>query len=87
MLKVTFKDEGQDFLEWYIENGVVVACRPFQEWLWKGIQVHNRKIRPGDHLEITGKDGVRRTMLHPVESITEQKTCPTCSVVPEVPKR
>lgn len=77
MLTVTFKDEGQDFLEWDIENGVVVACRPFQEWLWKGTKIHNRKIRPGDRLEISGSDGVRRTINYPVESIT--------SMVPEVP--
>jgi len=76
MLRVTFKDEGQDFLEWDIEKSIVIACRPFQEWLWKGTKVHNRIIRPGDLLDITGSDGVRRTMLHPVESIT--------AAVPEV---
>ena len=73
MLTVTFKDEGQDFLEWDIEKGKVVACRPFQEWVWKGVKVHNRKILPGDRLEITGKDGIRLTIIHPVESVTGEK--------------
>ena len=30
MIRVTFEDQGQDFLEWDIEDGVVVDCRPFQ---------------------------------------------------------
>ena len=77
MLKVTFKDEGQDFLEWDIEDGRVVACRPYQEWLWKGTKVTTRKIRPGVRLGIIDSEGVRRKLVHPVESVT--------AVVPEVP--
>lgn len=73
MKTVFFEDHGQDFLEWDIEKGEVIACRPFQEWLWKGVKVHNRTIRPGDRLEITGPDGVRRTISHPVESVTGEK--------------
>ncbi len=41
MITVIFKDEGQDFLEWDIDKGKVVACRPFQEWLWLGTLVHS----------------------------------------------
>ena len=79
MLTVTFKDEGQDFLEWDINKGKIVACRPLQQWVWKGMEVHNKKIRPGSYLEISGEDGIRRTLSHPVESII--------AAVPEVAEK
>lgn len=58
---VTFKDEGQDFLEWDIEYpdtgdefsdcvGEVIACRPCQEAIWKGAQVYLKDIHVGDFL-------------------------------------
>ena len=75
--KVTFNDEGQDFLEWDIDKGMVVACRPFQERVWKGTKVHTRKIRPGGYLDITLTDGRRTILKHPVESIVVR--------IPEVP--
>jgi len=71
MLTVYFEDHGQDFLEWDIEDGKVVGCRPFQEWLWKGTLVHNTSIQPGDFLEISDKDGIRRTVNYAVEKVVE----------------
>ena len=74
MLTVHFEDEGQDFLEWDIENGEVVACRPFQDWLWKGTKVHNTEIRPGDKLTITPRNWPGEVfspkLIHPVERVT-----------------
>lgn len=58
MKRIFFEDDGQDFLEWDInEEGEVVACRPFQGWVWIGVKVHNKDIKPGDHLDITLPDG------------------------------
>lgn len=37
MLTVNFKDEGQDFLEWILNNdNVIVDCQPFQSRVWVG---------------------------------------------------
>ena len=53
---VTFKDHGQDFLEWDIENGVVVGCRPFQGSVWGGRRVMNLEpIKVGDAIAILTK--------------------------------
>lgn len=71
MKTVYFEDHGQDFLEWDIEDGVVVGCRPFQDWLWNGTKVNNDKIKLGDKLDITFKDGARRTLNYPVEQIDD----------------
>jgi len=72
MLTVYLEDHGQDFLEWDIEDGEVVGCRPFQDWVWNGTKVHNADIRPGDILEIGGRLGERTTLRYPVEKVEEK---------------
>ncbi len=72
MITVYFEDHGQDFLEWDIEDGVVVACRPFQGWLWNGTKVLNTEIRQGDILEIIPPSGGRTTLNYPVEKVEEK---------------
>lgn len=72
MITVCLEDHGQDFLEWDIEAGIVVGCRPFQEWLWKGTKVHNTNIQPSDVLEITPPASERLTLIYPVESVREK---------------
>jgi hypothetical protein len=72
MITVFLVDDGQDFLEWDInEKGEVVDCRPFQGSIWNGTKVHNKDIKPGDHLDITTTDGVRRRIIHAVEKVQE----------------
>lgn len=67
---VTFEDQGQDFLEWDIERGKVVGCRPFQGWLWEGTKVHSRKLRPGLLLDITTTTGNRTRLRYPIEKVS-----------------
>lgn len=72
MITVFFEDDGQDFLEWDIsDKGEVVDCRPFQGHVWIGTMVHNKDIKPGDYLDITMPDSVRRTVIHAVEKVQE----------------
>jgi len=72
MITVFFEDDGQDFLEWDLDDkGKVVACRPFQGWVWIGTQVHNKDIKPGDHLDITTTHGIRTRLIHAVEKVQQ----------------
>lgn len=71
MITVHFVDDGQDFLEWDINNGEVVDCRPFQGDVWIGTKVHNTDIQEGDILQITAPSGLEKTLNHPVESVEE----------------
>ncbi len=73
MLTVHLEDHGQDFLEWDIEDGTVIDCRPYQGWLWKGTQVHNTDIKPGDILVITPPTGERTTLKYPVAKVDAGK--------------
>jgi len=71
MITVFFVDDGQDFLEWDInDEGEVVDCRPFQGDIWIGTKVHNKDIKPSDYLNIT-RAGMRRTLIHAVEKVQE----------------
>jgi len=72
MITVYLEDHGQDFLEWDIEDGTVVDCRPFQGWLWNGTKVLNTDIRPGDILKIVPASGGELTLNYPVESVREK---------------
>jgi len=69
MITVYLEDHGQDFLQWDIENGIVVASRPFQGWVWNGTKVHNTNIQSGDILDITTPRRERVTLNYPVERI------------------
>ena len=72
MITVFFVDDGQDFLEWDINDaGEVVACRPFQGWVWNGTKVHNKDIKPGDYLDITTPTGLRTKLIHAVEKVQQ----------------
>lgn len=72
MRTIFFVDDGQDFTQWDIDaEGKVVACRPFQGWVWIGPKVHNKDIKPGDHLDITTRDGIHRTLIHRVDRVQE----------------
>lgn len=44
---VHFKDDGQDFLRWFLDaDGRVLRSEPFQTWLWKGCTIVNlRQLR------------------------------------------
>ncbi len=69
MITVEFEDHGQDFLEWDIQDGVVVDCRPYQGWLWKGTKVHNTSIKAGDILDITTSELGRTTLKYPIAKV------------------
>lgn len=72
MITVVFVDDGQDFLEWDInDKGEVCDCRPFQGDIWIGTIVHNKNIKPGDILDVTLRDGRISYMNHAVKKVLE----------------
>jgi len=74
MITVFFVDEGQDFLEWDIDDeGRVVDCRPYQGDIWIETKVLNEKIMPGDLLDVTTPDGVERTIAHAVKKVQQKR--------------
>ena len=73
MVTVYFEDDGQDFLEWDIQDGKVVDCRPFQGWVWNGTQVTSTDIRKGTILNVVLKEGAVTTLKHKVEKVVVHK--------------
>jgi hypothetical protein len=66
MYTVVFEDDGQDFLEWDVDDdGEVVGCRPFQDWVWVGTYIFDHEnVKPGDHLIVDLPSGRHTTMDH-----------------------
>ncbi|MEW6648184.1 MAG: hypothetical protein AB1450_13375 [Pseudomonadota bacterium] len=69
---IEFEDGGQDFLEWDIdETGKVVACRPFQGFVWVGALVHLDTLALGEAPRITPKSGREMRLRYRVIRIEE----------------
>ncbi len=74
MKTLIFEDDGQDSLEWDIdESGKVVDCRPFQGFAWIGTKV--REVCIGRYPRVTllsPVNGTRNAILyHRVAAIKE----------------
>ncbi len=72
--KITFEDEGQDFLEWFIDkDGFVLDSKPFQRSVWAGKHTVPDFVQVGDLLPIfmeerKGKDCFS-TVNYPIKKI------------------
>ena len=66
--KITFEDEGQDFLEWIIdEDGYVLDSQPFQRSVWVGKWTCPNFVQVGDLLPIwLDKETY---VIHPIKKI------------------
>jgi hypothetical protein len=78
MVRIHFKDDGQDILWWEVnDEGIVEKCN-LQELIWKGTrvigctagEVKPQNIKPGDRLicDFGGKVGVKE-FIHPVTKV------------------
>lgn len=69
--RVTLEDHGQDFTEWFIRDGYVIDCQPFQGQVWVGVKVLNQKsLKPGVQIEIKSRATGQPTPLnYPVQAI------------------
>lgn len=74
MLRIHFKDDGQDVLWWDIDDhGIVQACN-MQEWIWKGTKVMmNKPIKKGRILSCEFTSGKVGTFIHEVEKVETRK--------------
>lgn len=67
--RITFKDEGQDFLVWDInEDGVIVECKPFQFSHWSKWNVMNKRFNIGSFVHLR-KINETMTIKYPIEKI------------------
>lgn len=68
-MTVEMEDHGQDFLEFDIKDGRIVATRPLQANVWNGLDVLNQTLEVGEYLAVqTGRCGVR-TFNYPVAAV------------------
>lgn len=44
---------GQDFTEWYVRDGIVIDCQPFQGAVWVGARVTNQsELKAGSIMQV-----------------------------------
>jgi len=67
---VRLEDQGQDFLEFHIENGKITESVPFQSWLWTEFEVIQKKIVPGMHLKLRRRGQKPVILKYPVVSVS-----------------
>lgn len=69
VLKITFADSGQDFTEFFVREGVVIDCQPFQGKFWVGTKLVAVPT-VGQLIEIIPRATGRATYLqHKVEAV------------------
>ncbi len=70
MIRVHFKDEGQDCLWWDIDGEGIVQDCDMQSWVWKGTKVDmTTDLRVDGHLVCTFKDGHVGKWKHPIVKV------------------
>ncbi len=67
VVMLDLKDEGQDFTRWYVKNGIVIDCLPFQGVIWVGTKIIG-PITVGLQLEIETRSGKQLVLNYPVVS-------------------
>lgn len=67
--RIEFADHGQDFTDWYVKDGIVIDCQPFQARLWIGTKVTARAVELGQQLPIFTRRGNATTIKYPIVTI------------------
>jgi hypothetical protein len=67
MRTINFEDKGQDFLEWVIEDDVVIDCQPHQFKIWQGKKV----VIEGNNVSIENQDGSKTEIKYKVLTIAD----------------
>lgn len=66
VIRIDFADDGQDFTHWFVRDGVVIDCQPFQGRVWVGSLVLT-PVTLGESLRIaTRETGRELNLKHPV---------------------
>lgn len=66
-IKIVFEDDGQDFLEWFIDTNGEVLHSDLQSVVWNGKMVDLTKIKIGEYLPL--QDGTE--IIHKVKKIIQ----------------
>lgn len=66
VIRIEFADGGQDYTSWFVRDGVVIDCQPYQGRVWVGSLVLT-PVTLGESLRIaTRETGRELTLKHSV---------------------
>lgn len=66
--KLTLVDRGQDFIEWYVREGVVIDVQPFGAQVFIGSKVLTPITAVGQSINFVSRQGREGTLNYPVEA-------------------
>lgn len=68
--KITFQDQGQDFLEWTIDlKGKIIKCTPFQFGIWRKFKVMNETFEVNGFVTVKASYNETITIKYPIEKV------------------
>lgn len=75
-----FKDEGQDFLTWTVQDGTVVDCSPFQGWVWNGTKIIGDPVvgKPPKIKTTKGEETTLKYKIVKIEEVPDMAECVEC---------
>ena len=62
-------DEGQDYISFYIEEGVIIKSSPNYKPGWEGTLVLNQMFAPGQPLQVLFHNGYDMPLPHLISDI------------------
>jgi hypothetical protein len=67
---ISLEDRGQDFTEWYVRDGIVIDCQPFQGRTWVGTQiVEGQLLEPGSKMSIIAPNAGHRVLDYAIKAV------------------
>lgn len=70
--RITLEDQGQDFTEWYVRDGIVIDCQPSQGGVWVGTRLiyPDGPLKAGSTIHMHAPyDGSPTILKHKVEAV------------------
>ena len=74
MTVVTLKDEGQDYIKFWIEGGKITRCAPSNKEGWPRTDILNPELKKGDKLKLRLHCGFVTELEQPIQEISNERS-------------
>lgn len=87
--RISLEDRGQDFLEWYVRDGIVIDCQPCQGRMWVGTKLlyPHGPLKAGSTVYLVGPATGHMTNLNYGVAAIETLSAGDASVVEDCGRR
>ena len=72
-VKLYFENNGQDYLQWTVQNGVVIKSLPDTSKRWFGVKVDENAVYLGNNITVIDHQNDVVVIPHKIEDIIRVK--------------